>query len=121
MKTWGLIAALAAAWFLFRSKKPGAAGSTTKAGTDTVDVPAGTQIGQIGARIENPEALNNFARAIEASAVPRIVSVTTVGEFVYRTWSDGRYQILKGSTGSGNNPSLIYDSARDTVGEIPRP
>lgn len=114
MKVWLSIAALVALWMFFRKRK-GDTAAAVQDGT-SVDLPAGTSIGQIGARIENPQALTDFARALETSSAPRILDVRTVGNRVYRTWTDGRYQILEGDSGSGNNPVLIYDSGWDQSG-----
>lgn len=99
---WLIIAGVAAVWLWIRKRSdaPKAKGET---------VPAGTQIGQIGSRIENPQALTDFARSLAIQAEPRVLDVFTVGSRVYRTWTDGRYQILEGSSGSGTDPVTIYD------------
>lgn len=118
MKSWLTIAALVALWMFFRQRK-GPASPAVKDGT--VDVPAGAQIGQIGARIENPQALSDFAQALETSSAPRILDVFTIGNRVYRTWTDGRYQILQGDDGTGQNPTVLYDSAFSAVGDPMHP
>ena len=98
---WLLVAGIAGGWMFWRKKD--------QAKTKAADPLAGANIGQIGARIEDPEALNNFARAIQASAEPRVVDVlnTAHGDW-YRTWSDGRFQVIdsNGNIILDTNPSI---------------
>lgn len=96
MKTWFAIAAVAVLWIAYRRRQ--AAGPSPAQDGSQVDVPTGATIGQIGARIENPQALSDFADAIEASAVPRVIDTFTVGNNYQRLiWSDGRVTVMDGS------------------------
>ena len=83
---WLLIAGVFGWVWWSRSKQ-----STAK---KTTGLPEGAVIGQIGSRIESPEALKDFARGLALSASPRIVFVRPDGDNYYRnTWSDGRVTI----------------------------
>lgn len=96
MKTWFAIAALAAVWIVFRRRR-GDASPGLQDG-DAVDVPSGTNIGQIGSRIENPQALTDFASALEAQSAPRVVFVEADrGNWIRQIWSDGRVTITDGA------------------------
>ena len=81
---------------------------TTGGDEDTTNIPAGTSIGQIGSRIESPEALQDFARALAISNQPIIVSVAREGDNWFRnTWSDGRITITDAAGNVGLDRPFI--------------
>jgi hypothetical protein len=97
VKIWLIIAAIGGAWLLFRRRDAQA----KTADANSVEVPVGTQIGQIGARIESPEALRDFARSLAISAEPRVIEVVQPAGVrngaIY--WSDGRTSLIDSITG----------------------
>lgn len=94
MNTWLLIAAAAGAFLLFRRSRSKGAASAEVDQAGAVQVPAGANIGRIGATIENPAALQDFAAALEAQSAPRVISTEVLQANRHRlTWSDGRVTI----------------------------
>jgi hypothetical protein len=118
VNTWLLIAAAAGAFLLLRRTKSQAAAASSASvdPSGAVQVPGGATIGRIGATIENPAALKDFAAALESQSSPRVIHVlnTARGDW-YRTWSDGRFQVMDSE---GN---VLLDTARNPVGEIINP
>jgi hypothetical protein len=94
VKILGIILALVGlAWLWKRS-------SASKSDRPSIAVPEGTSIGQIGARVENPAALEDFAEALRVSNQARVISVVPFGTDSFRlTWTDGRitYQDRQGN------------------------
>ena len=87
---WLIIGAVFGGVWYLRSRKPAAEKSD--------GVPEGTVIGQIGSRIENPEALSEFAQSLSTSSQPRVLSVQARGSNWLRyVWTDGRVTITDGS------------------------
>lgn len=89
---WWIIAGVSAVWLWWRKRS-----EAPKSKADTV--PSGTSIGQIGARIENPAALQDFARSLALQAEPRVVDTFQNNNFLRLIWSDGR---VTQTDGSGN-------------------
>lgn len=97
---WIIIGALAGLWLW--SKR------TTAKASGGVNVPPGANIGRIGASIENPAALQDFARSLALASEPRIVSVAREGDNWFRnTWSDGRITITDAAGNVGLDTPAI--------------
>jgi len=92
---WIIIGALAGLWLWSRKDKAKKDGG--------IEVPAGANIGRIGASIENPAALQDFARSLEMNAEPRVVASYNLNNYSRQIWSDGR---VVTTDGAGN---LISD------------
>jgi hypothetical protein len=97
---WLLVAGIAGGWMFWRKKD--------QAKTKAADPLAGANIGQIGARIEDPKALTDFARALSMNAAPRVITAGGNGGDWYQIWTDGRiiYTDGQGNVITDTNPSI---------------
>lgn len=95
---WIIIGALAGLWLWSRKDQAKKSGG--------IEVPAGANIGRIGASIENPAALQDFARSLALNAEPRVVRSEVLDNNRHRVdWSDGRV--------------VIQDSAGNVISDTP--
>lgn len=92
---WFIVAGVLGAIWLYRKRAADLASAK-----EGVTIPAGTTIGQVGAKIENPQALTDFAQALRAYAAPQVLLAREIdGGRVNQYWTDGGFSVLDTNLG----------------------